>query len=196
MNASTLPLQTQLQPRSRALPHHCESNAMVSAPANVLFEYADDHEHLASHMSQSSWMMGNGRMTTEMDAGRGQWVGSEIRLSGRVLGMQLYVAEKITERDPPRRKVWETTVRPRLLIVGHYRMGFEIASRGTASQFRVFIDYALPESVPARWLGRLFGRFYARWCTQQMVDGVSQHFSRCAKAHRSSRPPQRRCRRG
>ena len=149
---------------------------MVSASPSEVFAYADDHEHLSLHMGEYSWMMAMGRMTTELDAARGQAVGSEIRLSGRVLGMQLHVFETVTERVPPRRKVWETSESPRLLVVGHYRMGFEVAPCGNASQLRVFIDFTLPESLPARWVGYLFGRFYARWCTGQMVDGVSRHF--------------------
>lgn len=166
----------------RSLPLHYEASALVSAPAQATFDYVDDHERLSSHMSESPWMMGKGRMITEVDAGRGQQLGSLIRLTGRVLGMRLSVAEKVTERDPPRRKVWETIDHPRLLVVGHYRMGFEITPRGSDSQLRIFIDYALPDSIPARWFARLFADLYARWCTQQMVDGVAAHFNNTAAA--------------
>lgn len=161
----------------RLLPRHYEATALLPASAQVVFDYVDDHARLASHMSQSSWVMGKGRMTTQVDAGRGQQLGSLIRLSGRVLGIRLSVAEKVTERDPPRRKVWETIEEPQLLVVGHYRMGFEITPRGSDSQLCVFIDYAPPDSTPGRWLAYLFGDFYARWCTQQMVTGVVQQFN-------------------
>ena len=116
-------------------------------------------------------------MRVEVDAGLGQKVGSRIRLAGRVLGIELSVEEVVTERNPPFRKVWETTGSPRLLVIGDYRMGFELSPRGSESTLRVFIDYALPESAPAHWLGRLFGRYYAKWCTQQMVDGAVKHFA-------------------
>ena len=115
-------------------------------------------------------------METELDAGRGQKVGSRIRLSGRVFGVALSVEEIVVERDPPRRKVWATIGAPKLLVIGHYRMGFELSLQGKGSVLRVFIEYALPQSAPARWLGRLFGRYYARWCTQQMVDDAVKHF--------------------
>jgi hypothetical protein len=115
-------------------------------------------------------------MQTEIDEGRGQKIGSRIRLSGRVFGVELSVEEIVTERNPPRRKVWETTGTPKLLVIGHYRMGFELSPQGNGSMLRVFIEYALPEGGPARWLGRLFGRYYARWCTQQMVDDAVNHF--------------------
>src|SRR5438093_7922103 len=108
-------------------------------------------------MRQSSWKMGGGRMPIALDAGRGQRVGSRIRLIGRVLGMELAAEERVTEHTPPHRKVWETTGSPKLLVIGHYRMGFEVTPEGQASRLRVFINYALPERVPARWLGRLFG---------------------------------------
>ena len=125
-------------------------------------------------------------METKIDAGRGQTVGSRIRLSGRVFGVELSVEEIVVERVPPRRKVWETTDAPKLLVIGHYRMGFELTTQGNGSVLRVFIEYALPERAPARWLGRLFGRYYARWCTQQMVDDAVKHFAARPATQRSN----------
>ena len=115
-------------------------------------------------------------METELDEGRGRKVGSRIRLSGRVFGVELSVEETVTERDPPRRKIWKTTGTPKLLVIGHYRMGFELSPQGNGSMLRVFIDYVLPDRGLTRWVGRLFGRYYARWCTQQMVDDAVEHF--------------------
>ena len=82
------------------LPHHNESNALISASPERVFALADDHERLSAHMSQSS-----------------------------------------------------------------------------DSLLRVFIDYALPSSWPARWLGRLFGGYYAHWCTQRMVNDAVGHLA-------------------
>ena len=158
------------------LPLRDESNGLVQSSINQVFAHLDDHTRLSSHMSERSWRTGGGRMETEIDEGRGQTVGSRIRLSGRVFGVELSVEEVVVERDPPRRKVWETTGAPKLLVIGQYRMGFELSAQGTGSMLRVFIDYALPERPPARWLGPLFGRYYARWCTRQMVDDAVNHF--------------------
>ena len=158
------------------LPLRYESNGLVQSPMDQVFAHIDDHTRLSSHMSEPSWRTGGGRMETELDEGRGQKVGSRIRLSGRVFGVELSVEEIVTERNPPRRKVWETTGAPKLLVIGHYRMGFELSPQGNVSMLRVFIEYALPERGLARWLGRLFGRYYARWCTQQMVDDAVKHF--------------------
>ena len=158
------------------LPHRYECSAVVPVSMDRLFARIDDHARLSSHMSESSWMMGGGRMEVELDADRGKKIGSRIRLGGRVFGIELSVEEVVTEHDPPRRKVWETTGSPRLLVIGHYRMGFELSPRGGNSALRVFIEYALPAQAPARWLGRLFGSYYARWCTQRMVDDTVQYF--------------------
>ena len=158
------------------LPLHCESNGLVQAPMDRAFAHIDDHTRLSSHMRERSWRTGGGRMETEMDSGQGQKVGSRIRLSGRVFGVGLSVEEIVVERDPACRKVWETTGTPKLLVSGRYRMGFELAPHGKGSMLRVFIEYALPERGLARWLGRLFGRYYARWCTQHMVDDAIKYF--------------------
>ena len=115
-------------------------------------------------------------MAVELDAPQGRTVGARIRLSGRVLGIPLCVEEIVTERKPPLRKAWETTGRPQLLVIGPYRMGYEITPEGQSSRLRVFIDYALPVGPISHWIGRLFGNFYARWCTQRMADDAAMHF--------------------
>ena len=122
-------------------------------------------------------MMGGGRMQIELDAGRGQTVGSHIRLSGKVFGLAFSVEEIVTERVPPRSKAWQTTGSPRLLVIGHYRMGFEITGQENGSLLRVYIDYARPEDAPARWLGLLLGRYYARWCTRRMISDAVKRFA-------------------
>lgn len=164
-------------PNLDSLPRHGESNALVSASPERVFAFIDDHERLSSHMSQSSWQMGGGRMKTSLDNGRGQRVGSHIRMSRSVLGLELSLDEVVTERAPPRRKAWETVGSPRLLVIGPYRMGFEVTQAGSGSTLRVFIDYAFPTAWPGRWLGRVFGGYYARWCTQSMVNDAARQFA-------------------
>ena len=149
---------------------------MVPASPDRVFALIDDHERLVSHMSKSSWRTGGGHMTTSVDEGLGQRVGSHIRMSGRLLGIELSLDEVVTQRDPPTRKVWETVGSPRLLVIASYRMGFEAASHGGDTRLTVFIDYALPATWPARWLARLFGRYYAHWCTRRMVNDAVREF--------------------
>jgi hypothetical protein len=127
-------------------------------------------------MSKRSWMMGGGSMTIETDAMHGQAVGSQLRLKGTVWGLRLWLEEVVTERIPPRRKVWETVGRPRLLVIGSYQMGFDIVPAGRGSSLKVFIDYALPTAWFGRWLGLVFARSYANWCTTRMSHDAAQHF--------------------
>lgn len=162
-------------------PFRNESSALVSASPEQVFAYLDDHKRLASHMSQPSWRMGWSSMQTNFDAFAGQEIGSHIRMSGRILGLKLSLDEVVTEREPPTRKVWETVGVPRLLVIGPYRMGFELTSQRNGSLLRVFIAYALPSSWPEHWLGWLFGGYYARWCTQRMVNDAVQQAAAHAK---------------
>ena len=157
-------------------PHHHEASAVIAASAEDVFAYADNPARLSSHMEKSSWAMGGGNMNVELDEGGGRNVGSHIRLSGHAFGIELSLDEVLLERDAPWRKAWQTVARPKLLVIDRYRMGFDISPRGSASLLRVFIDYALPDKGIERWLGRLFGRFYAAWCTRQMVSDAVRHF--------------------
>jgi len=157
--------------------HHFESSGFVPATPGELFSYVDDHERLSSHMTRSSWMMGGGRMDVHFDAGRGRRLGSRIRMSGRAFGLQLSLEEVVGEYDSPRHKSWETVGEPRLLIVGPYRMGFDVAPQTGGSNLRVFIDYELPHGTRARWLTKKLASWYAAWCTQRMVEDAVAHFA-------------------
>ena len=116
-------------------------------------------------------------MEIELDNERGQSVGSHIRFKGRAFGIPLSLDEIVTVRNPPQRKVWETTGSPNLVVIGHDRMGFDIMPSGRGSVLRVFIDYALPLRPFGWWLGYLFARRYAAWCTNQMVEDALNHFA-------------------
>ena len=160
------------------LPFHFESNIDVNAAASDIFTLLDDHSRLSAHMTKPSWMMAGSVMTLKFDASGGHAVGANIRLIGKVLGIPLSVEEVVTERNPPQRKVWNTIGRPQLVVIGPYRMGYEITPETQTSHLRVFIDYALPDGPVSYWLGRLFGKIYARWCTQRMTNDAKLYFQK------------------
>lgn len=157
---------------------HYEGTALVDATPPALFAHLDAHEKAAGHMRMSSWMMVGGRMDVRFDATAGRSIGSRIWIEGRVLGVRLHAEEVVTVRDVPSRKVWETSGDVRLLIIGPYRMGFDITPEGARSDLRVFLDYDLPPRGAARWLGRVLGPVYARWCTNRMLGDARRSFDR------------------
>jgi hypothetical protein len=167
-----------VEPRAaqRSYERQYAESVTVDASAEDVFSFADDFTKLSSHMSQSSGMMMGGRMQTSFDDGRGQTVGSHVRMTGRMMGFDLFLEEVVTERVPPRHKAWATVGNPTLLVIGNYRLGFDIASKGTCSDLRIFIDYDLPSSPTLRWLGILLGPVYAKWCVGQMVKSARLRF--------------------
>ncbi|WP_244559975.1 polyketide cyclase [Ensifer aridi] len=121
-------------------------------------------------------MMLGGRMSYEFDEARGRTAGSVIKMRGNILGLVLSVEEVITERQPPRRKVWETRGCPNLLVIRAYRMGFEISEPGQPARLRVFIDYDYPATIAAKLLGPMFGPIYAHWCVNRMAKDAADRF--------------------
>ena len=160
-------------------PLHFESAVTLNAPTETAFAYLDDFKKLSAHMEKSSAMMMGSKMTIITDALDGRAPGSRVRMNGQVLGMTLSLAEVVTEREPPFRKAWQT-IDAKLLVIGQYRLGFALSPSGDRSMLRVFIDYDLPHHGLARWLGKLFGKTYARWCTEQMADDAAAHFNSTA----------------
>ena len=156
-------------------PLHHESVVVLNASIAEAFEYLDDFKKLSAHMEKSSGMMMGSRMTIELDERGGREVGSRVRMRGNMWGMTLALDEVVTERLPPLRKSWKT-VDANLIVIGRYQLGFELTPDGKRSRARIFIDYALPEELPARWLGVLFARTYAQWCTGRMAADAANHF--------------------
>ena len=154
---------------------HKEASATLAAPPENVFARLDDQTRLAQHMGRPSMMMGGGRMTYEFDTAKGQAVGSHIRMRGEAFGLKLAVEEIVTEREPPRRKVWKTIGIPALVVIGPYEMGFELEPSAGGSHLRVWIDYAPPEGGMGRWM-QWPGAYYARWCVSQMVRDATLHF--------------------
>jgi hypothetical protein len=153
---------------------HYERSALLDASVEQSFAYLDDFKALSAHMEKRSAMMAGSTMRIAMDELGGRAVGSRILMEGRVLGLALRLEEVVTERNPPLRKAWQT-IEANLLVVGPYRLGFELSGRAQRSGLRVFIDYELPPAGPGRWLGRFLAGRYARWCVDRMVqDAVSQ----------------------
>ena len=156
---------------------HYEENTLIDISPRELFAYVNDHTRLSSHMNSSSWMMGGGRMYTQIDADHGQKVGSHIRMSGKILGMNFFLDEVVTQYEPPYLKIWKTVGDLKLLIIGHYQMGFKIEEEKNKSRLTVFINYKLPPSASTRWMGYLFGGVYAKWCVRQMLYGPQKYFN-------------------
>jgi hypothetical protein len=158
-----------------ATTRHQQASGLVSGTPGQVFAHLDDQTRLAAHMSRRSWMMGGGRMGYEFDAGRGQQIGSHIRMGGRAFGIRIALEEVVTERTPPTRKAWRTVGETQLIVVGPYVMGFDLVAVEAGTRASVWIDYAPPSTGVGRWFPWLADA-YARWCVKQMVRDVVATF--------------------
>lgn len=126
-------------------------------------------------------MMGGSKMSIEIDSGKGQEVGSHIKMSGKILGVYLYLDEVVSVHTPPNKKEWKTVGDIRLIVIGHYVLGFEVVQQEHGTVFKTYIDYELPASPLGKLCGILFGKWYAKWCVEQMVSSVAHTFGGFAK---------------
>ena len=62
------------------------------------------------------------------------------------------------------------------VMLGAYRMGFEVAQTGGECRVYVFIDYNLPVSLWLQPLAWWMNRAYAVWCVDQMLSAVTEEF--------------------
>src|SRR5262249_17973655 len=61
-SASESRLAAKLQPEKKGQSWWHERHAFIQAPVDEVFAYVDEPTRLSSHMRQSSWQMGGGRM--------------------------------------------------------------------------------------------------------------------------------------
>jgi len=155
---------------------HYESSVLIHADPKDVFAVVNEHASISSHMNKSSWMMGGGKMETKLDKDKGQKIGSHIKMSGKILGINLFLDEVITHDDPPYHKAWQTVGEINLLVIGHYKMGLDITSQNGNSILKVNIEYELPRPRFTKILGALFGGMYAKWCVDQMIQDVKKNF--------------------
>ena len=167
-----LPMAITGKAPERRFPRHVERSVQVRAAAESIFTLLDSHENISAHMNRPTWAMLGGTMTSSVDELAGKEVGSVIEIEGQVLGISISLAEKIVQRVPPRCKSWETIGTPRLIVMGGYRLGFEIQAAGEGCRVTVSISYELPHSQPEKVLGFLFGPAYARWCVSRIIEAA------------------------
>ncbi len=153
-----------------------DTEITVPTAPSLLFEFLDDPALLGGHMEKPSLMSLGASMKYDFDDKRGREVGSVIEMHGRALGLKLSIKEKIIERTPPWRKVWETIGQQRMIVIKSYRLGFEISESDRCSTLRIFIDYDLPDRGIRRLLGAALGHAYARWCVVRMARDAAAHF--------------------
>jgi hypothetical protein len=156
---------------------HYEDSILVKATPEEVFNFADDHKNFASHMNKSSLMMGGGSMETEIDSLGGKEKGSHIKMYGSAFGISIYLDEVVVIHEPPHHKEWQTVGELKILVIGHYKLGFHIQPAPEGSKFTVYIDYDQPKTLGSKILYILFSKMYANWCVKQMIDGVRNHFN-------------------
>jgi hypothetical protein len=163
----------------RSYQKHYEESVVIKSDQESVFAFADDYKNFSSHMNKGSWIMGGGKMETLTDEGKGKKMDSHIKMNGNILGMNLFLDEVIVQYEPPYKKAWETVKDINLIVIDHYKLGFEITpNEENSSKLKVYIDYNHPSSRKSLWLGYLFGKMYAQWCVKQMINTVIDHFEK------------------
>lgn len=167
-----------------SFPYHCESTVLLHVPLERAFDYLDDPKSLSAHMGKSSMMMMGSRMITQVDSDGGRVVGSKISMSGSVFGIPLALDEVISERQVPYKKIWTTIGNPKLVVISHYQMGFELTPEGESTRLRIFVDYSLPATTIGHWIGLMLAGVYAKWCAKKWPM-MPLYISTLVRRHRS-----------
>jgi len=119
---------------------HVESEALIDAPASVVFAYVADVVNDPEWQEAAIW-------TRQRDPGPIE-LGSRIDHEGRFLGMRMRTAGSVTAYTPDRLFGYDFTSR-----FGSTAMRYELESRGESTRLRLTADSPLPALMrPVRGL--------------------------------------------
>lgn len=156
-------LSVESSPYSR---RYARAASLLQGPEEV-FAFFDDYRNLARHMQGRSWRTAWMKMTVESDRYEGRAIGSHITMRTGMLGVNLSLDEVVVSRVPPTEKSWRTFEEPSLVVIGDYHITVTTRAEGAGTRLRVAIEYAPPRRH--RWLGRVFGPVYAKWCVNTLI---------------------------
>ncbi len=165
------------QVQSKSYPKHFLSSIEIAASPEEIFSLLDDPRKISSHMEKSSWMMAGSSMKIELDQKKGKELGAEIILRGSMMSIPLFVRERITERQPPNGKFWKQLGFRKCSSSISTGWDLKLNRRAQHLSFR-YLLITVPTALGQHLLGLLFGKVYARWCTEQMAKDAAYHFGK------------------
>ena len=163
-------------PSAGSFTHSYSSKVLLNTDTKTAFEYLDEPKKLSARMGRSSMMMAGSKMDMILDEKQGRDLGSVIKMTGKMMGLDLFLQEKIVDRKPFEKKYWEAFGTQRLVILDQYRMGFSLKELGKQTELTVSIQYRLPSKGISRIIGKMLAGFYAKWCTEQMTKDAERAF--------------------
>jgi len=118
--------QTLTEHLAISKPWHFEKSIDIHASPAEVFAYVDDIHHTGFHMEKSSMPMMGGKMQVEILSRNTRGLGASYRWTGGVLGMPIDFSETVVNWVKGKERVWRTIGDPKIIIMGHYEMGFSL----------------------------------------------------------------------
>jgi hypothetical protein len=146
-----------------------ETVEIKAAPEKV-FGFVDDIQHTGWHMKKSSMAMMGSKLTLEVLSKNKTGLGATYRWYGQVMGMAMDFSEEVTEWVKNKRRVWETTGKPKLIIMNGYKMWFEVEPVKNKTRITFGITYDLPRDLRGKILGAISAKWYSKWCLKSMTQ--------------------------
>ena len=161
--------QTLAKEYPRSKPWHFEQAIDIKARPQDVFAFVDDIHHTGWHMEKSSMPMMGGKMEVEILSKNRTGLGAAYRWTGRVLGMPIDFSETVVKYAKDKERVWRTIGEPKIIIIGHYEMGFKLTTIQRSTRLTIYISYELPKPLFGKFLGWLLSGWYSKWCLKKYV---------------------------
>lgn len=153
---------------------HLSSQTIVQASPTEVFGCLDDMHEIGKHMTESSMPLMGSKLKFEILSPNVTDIGATYRYYGKIMGLPLDITEVVRSYKMNEEKYWETIGEPKIIIMSHYVLGFQLQPTAGGTQATFVIDYEIPQHGLSKILGLLLSNWYAHWCLRMMLDRVKK----------------------
>lgn len=153
---------------------HLSNQIIVQASPAEVFSRLDDMTEIGKHMTESSMPLMGSKLKFAILSPNETDIGATYRYYGKIMGLTLDITEVVRRYKLNEEKFWETIGEPKIIIMSHYVLGFQLKPTTGGTQATFSIDYEIPQRGLGKVLGILLSNWYAHWCLRMMLDRVNK----------------------
>jgi hypothetical protein len=161
-------------------------STLIPAESEKVFSFMDDYSKTGMHMTESSTMMMGSKLQLEQLSPNATGIGATYRWFGKMMGMTIDFTQTVSKWVQGVEKEWKTNGDVKIIIMGWYRMFWNLKPVEGGTLATIGIDYSAPREWYFKVLSFLFGGMYSRWCLNSMLRDTKKAFETPFQPHDAS----------
>ena len=150
-----------------------KSTIIHSDPEKV-FAYMDNIGNTGMHMTKSSIPMMGSKLKLLQLSENATGLDSRYRWFGKMFGLTMDFTIAVTKWIKNKEKIWGTIGKPKMIILGWYKMRLVVSPEEYNTKATLSISYTKPKNIFFRVISFFLAPWYANWCLTNMLQDTKK----------------------